>query len=207
MEKNIKIAIADDHNVSIEGITTILNCLDYAEVVFVASNGKEVIEKLETIVPDIILMDVQMPIMDGIEATKEITRCYPQIKVIGISYFSDQIPYIQSMINAGAKGFVSKNINIKNINDMITNILNGEIYFSPDVSALIFRSQQNIFDKTKWDNKKIKTHFTSFIEDSDRKQNFRNDIPHQGQIFGLQYRHNAPSQYVAQESFKTKGKV
>jgi len=161
MEKNIKIAIADDHNVSIEGITTILNCLDYAEVVFVASNGKEVIEKLETIVPDIILMDVQMPIMDGIEATKEITRCYPQIKVIGISYFSDQIPYIQSMINAGAKGFVSKNINIKNINDMITNILNGEIYFSPDVSALIFRSQQNIFDKTKWDNKKIKTHFTS----------------------------------------------
>jgi two-component system, NarL family, response regulator DegU len=85
--KKLKIAIADDHNVSLSGMKAILNCLDYIEVVIEASNGKELIEKLKNTVPDIILMDVQMPIINGIEATKEIARTHPFVKIIGVYNF------------------------------------------------------------------------------------------------------------------------
>jgi len=140
--KKVKIAIADDHSVSIEGVKALMNFLDNIEVVIEAFNGKDLLEKLETIIPDIILMDVRMPGLDGIDATRDITRLYPQIKVIGMSYYSNEIPFIQHMINAGAKGFVSKNIRVVDIENMVKNLLNEEPYFSSDILKLLLKTKQ-----------------------------------------------------------------
>jgi len=149
MEKTkLKIAIADDHKISIEGMKVLLETFDYIEVVIEAFNGKELLEKLENIRPEIILMDVRMPLMDGIEATKIISKQYPEIKVIGISYLCSGF-LVKSMMNVGAKGFISKDLRMVDYEEMFTKIFNGQVYFSKDILALLLNYEQNNFYKNK----------------------------------------------------------
>lgn len=90
-----------------------------------------------------------MPLMDGIIATREIVKLYPQIVIIGTSFFTDDITIIREIIKAGAKGFISKNIKINDIPHMLRAIDEGRIYYSPDVQKFI---NDNIFLKPSKDN-------------------------------------------------------
>lgn len=104
----IKIAITDDYEVFREGVKAILENDEHIEILFEANNGKELLEKLEIALPDIIIMDLKMPVMDGIEATPLVKKKYPAIKVLVVTMYEDE-KFIRRLMEAGASGYLLKN--------------------------------------------------------------------------------------------------
>ena len=113
-----KVIIVDDHRMFREGLRKILTIEGIADVLAEASNGKEFLEILDKNLPDLILMDISMPEMDGIEATKKALLLHPHLNVIALSSFGDE-KYYYSMIEAGAKGFVLKTAGIMELKNAI----------------------------------------------------------------------------------------
>lgn len=130
--KKIKISIVDDHNLFRNGLKLLLNSESKVSVVSEAENGKEFIENISSSIPDIVLMDINMPQMDGIEATEWLNENYPEVKVIALSMFGEE-EYYYKMINAGAKGFLLKNSEIDEVTDAIFEVQKGNSYFSQEL--------------------------------------------------------------------------
>ncbi|HEY4785540.1 MAG TPA: response regulator transcription factor, partial [Bacteroidales bacterium] len=105
--KNINLIIVDDHRLFRNGLKALLKELDYIGEVAEASNGKEFLGYLAANKVDMALVDINMPVMNGIEATREAMLKYPELKIIALSMLSDEDYYFK-MINAGAKGFILK---------------------------------------------------------------------------------------------------
>jgi len=127
-----KIIIADDHRMFRESLRKILTIEKVAEVLAEASNGVELLELLDQYRPDIILMDIAMPAMDGIEATKKALEKQPDVKVLTLSSFGDE-KYYFSMVEAGAKGFVLKNSGLIELQNAIAEIAKGGSWFSTEL--------------------------------------------------------------------------
>ena len=108
MKPKINIAIAEDHTLIRNGTISFLEKYSEFTVLFGAENGRDLMNKLETSIPDVLLLDISMPVMDGIEALQLIQVKYPQIKVIMYSSHYDRF-YIKETIKEGAVGFLSKN--------------------------------------------------------------------------------------------------
>lgn len=136
MKKRIHLGIADDHLVLRQGLISLLKEYDHLNIVLSVNNGKELMEELKKTKPDIILLDIEMPLMNGREALEKITIHYPKIKVIMISqYFTDA--YIIEFIKNGACGFLPKNCDIEKIVDAIQLVHeNGEYYDNKVSSAM-----------------------------------------------------------------------
>jgi DNA-binding NarL/FixJ family response regulator len=141
----IKIIIADDHRMFRESLRKILTIEKVVEVLAEASNGIELLELLNQYQPDIILMDISMPGMDGIEATKKALVKQPDVKVLTLSSFGDEKYYFH-MVESGAKGFVVKNAGIVELQNAITEVAKGGSWFS---SELIQKVIANINTKPK----------------------------------------------------------
>jgi len=136
----IRIAIIDDHDLFREGIKLVLNQIDEFEVVFDHANGLNFIEFLKNSIPDIVLMDINMPEIDGIETTKKAIDLFPELKIIALSMFSDTLHYSQ-MINAGVRGFVLKKTKKHELQQAIIEVYNGGVYFSQEIiQKLTFQS-------------------------------------------------------------------
>jgi len=144
-----KLIIVDDHVIFRKGLFTILNEIDFVKVVGEASNGNEVLELLKKQQADIILMDIKMPVMDGIEATKKVTSKYPDIKVIALTMF-EEISYFNKMIEAGASGFLLKKTTSEELEKAINLVLMDESYFSEE-----FMSSVNMHLKPKQKNPSV----------------------------------------------------
>jgi len=127
----IKVIIVDDHVIFRKGLIAILNEIDDVKVVGEASNGHEAINLLKKQATDIILMDIKMPVMDGLEATEKITEKYPEIRIIALTMF-EEISYFNKMIEAGASGFLLKKTNVDELEIAIHNVFNGDSYFSEE---------------------------------------------------------------------------
>src|SRR4249920_3131354 len=106
MEK-IKVLIADDHRVVREGLAAILKTKDDILIVGEAQDGMEAVEKVKTLVPDVVLMDVSMPRMGGVEATRQIKREFPHIGIVALTMYDEQ-QYIFDLVRAGATGYLLK---------------------------------------------------------------------------------------------------
>lgn len=126
---NSKIIIVDDHKLFREGIRFVIKQMEGIEVIGEAANGRELLTVLETNEPDLILMDISMPDIDGIEATRRAIELLPDLKVLALSMFCDQEYYIK-MIHAGAKGFVLKESGMEELEIAINAILAGNHFFS-----------------------------------------------------------------------------
>lgn len=131
MEK-IKITLVDDHALFRNGLKILLNANTEMQVISEASNGKEFLNTIEEEQPDIVLMDINMPIMDGVEATQMATERYPEVKIIALSMFGEE-DYYYKMINAGVKGFILKNSEINEVIEAIKQVFNGNSYFSQEL--------------------------------------------------------------------------
>ncbi|MFT3737403.1 MAG: response regulator transcription factor [Breznakibacter sp.] len=134
-----KIIIVDDHRLFRESICKIIVQEQIGNVVAEASNGKELLNLLKTFEPDIVLMDIAMPEMDGIEATKKALAMQPGLKILTTSSFSDQ-KYYFSMLEAGAKGFLLKTAGIFELRNAIAEIAKGNSWFSPELLQGVIKS-------------------------------------------------------------------
>ena len=117
----IKIILVDDHNIFRESLKRLLESEKIGKVVAEAKNGKEFIEIISNITPDIVLMDIAMPIMDGIEATRKAIEIKPALQVLALSMYGDE-KYYQKMIESGVKGFIIKNADIKELEQAIKRV-------------------------------------------------------------------------------------
>ncbi|MBU8893106.1 MAG: response regulator transcription factor [Bacteroidales bacterium] len=129
--KKINIIVAEDHEFFRKGLIMVLNEIDFINVAGEASNGKELIDLLKTTAADIILTDIKMPVMDGIEATKIIKTLYPDIKVIVLSLHGDE-EYLRKMIEIGVHGFILKNTNKEGLERALNFVKEGKQYFSEE---------------------------------------------------------------------------
>lgn len=137
----IRLVIADDHEIFRKGLRIILNELDEVKVVGEAQNGHELFEILKHQDAELVLMDIRMPVMDGIEATKKIVEKYPHIKVIALTMF-EEISYFNQMIEAGADGFLLKKTNKDELQRAITQVMQGDNYFSEEFISNVNRNQR-----------------------------------------------------------------
>jgi DNA-binding NarL/FixJ family response regulator len=132
MEDKLKIFIVDDHEFFRSGLKMVINKLKYAKVTGEAANGRDFLELLAKDEPDIVLIDIQMPLMNGIEATRQALEEYPDLKIVALTMFDDE-EYVQSMIDAGAKGFLLKNITKDILDQALQAIQAGKNYYSPEL--------------------------------------------------------------------------
>jgi len=134
-----RIIIVDDHRMFRESLRKILTIEKVAEVVAEAANGKEFLSLLDQHTPDLVLMDIAMPELNGIEATKLGIEKQPDLKVLCLSSFGDE-KYYFNMVEAGAKGFVLKNAGINELENAIRDVANGGSWFSSELLQKIIVS-------------------------------------------------------------------
>lgn len=143
--QKLKIYLVDDHKLFREGLKLLLSTQDFVHHIYEASNGVEFIETLSFVDCDIVLMDIEMPGMSGIEATQVAMRMKPDLKVIVLSMYGEE-QYYYKMIDAGAKGFLLKNSGIENVVTAIKKVAEGENFFSEELLVNILN---NIRDNNK----------------------------------------------------------
>ncbi len=131
MEK-IKIIITDDHQLFRNGLKILLNAFPEFEVIGEASNGEEFLQILQNTQADIALMDINMPEMDGIEATRRGLKMNPDIQIIALSMYGEE-EYYYKMVDAGAKGFLVKDSDISEVKEAILTVRKGGSYFSQEL--------------------------------------------------------------------------
>jgi DNA-binding NarL/FixJ family response regulator len=128
----MKIFIVDDHKIFREGLKLLLSTRGFVREVHEASSGREFIKKLATTDCDVVLMDIEMPEMNGIDATVQAMKMRPNLKIIVLSMYGDE-QYYYKMIDAGAKGFMLKNSGIDKVVAAIQKVSRGESYFSEEL--------------------------------------------------------------------------
>jgi DNA-binding NarL/FixJ family response regulator len=133
---NIKVLLADDHKIVRDGIKLMLEPQAGIDVVAEAENGKQALKKLQDQVVDLVVMDINMPEMDGINATKVIKEKYPDMKVLALTMSNDDL-HIRQMIQAGASGYIMKSAGRNELKDAIYTIMDGKHYFSDEATQSI----------------------------------------------------------------------
>src|SRR5574341_1691090 len=134
--ERIKVLIADDHRVVREGLAAILKTKENIEVVGEAQDGQEAVEKARALLPDVIMMDVSMPLMGGVEATRIIKREFPHIGIVALTMYEEQ-QYIFDLVRAGATGYLLKDSESSQIVAAIRAIYRGESLIHPSVASKI----------------------------------------------------------------------
>ncbi|MDH4471506.1 MAG: response regulator transcription factor [Fluviicola sp.] len=137
----IKIVIADDHQLIIDGIKSLLANENTVQIVGEAKNGEELLRTGLLINPDLILMDLGMPIMDGIEASRKIKKDFPAIKILVLTTYADQ-KNIKEMLKIGVDGYLLKDAGKDQFIEAIHTIMNEKPYFDPRVTAVVMKSLQ-----------------------------------------------------------------
>lgn len=124
MSERIKVLIVDDHTLFRQGLQKLLEAYEEIQVVAEASNGKEAIAKVDEVFPDLVLMDIKMPQMDGLECIGLIKEKHPDLNIIVLSMYDDA-EYVLKAINAGASGYMEKNISADRLVDTIKQVQDG----------------------------------------------------------------------------------
>lgn len=153
MLKKYRILIVDDHTLLREGLNTIVTSSPEMEVVGGAENGLIAVKLAAELKPDLILMDINMPIMNGTEALISIKKRYPEIKIIMLTAHKAE-EYIRESLHAGADGYVLKNSTRAELLSAIQKVLNGKSYLSPEVSEQIlneYMGKATVPTASAWD--------------------------------------------------------
>ena len=152
MQYNIRLVIADDHEIFRDGLALMLSRQHDVVLAGQAGNGRQLLELVAREKPDIVMTDIKMPIMDGIEATRLLLQQYPDLKIIALSMF-DEENLIVDMLEAGAKGYLLKNADKQEILDAINNVSEDRTYYCRHTSArlasMIVKSKFNPYKKSE----------------------------------------------------------
>ncbi|MBW2096641.1 MAG: response regulator transcription factor [Deltaproteobacteria bacterium] len=134
----IRIVIADDHRIIREGLRSLLNEEPGLEVVGHAKNGREAVRLVRELSPDVVLLDVTMPDLNGIEAAGQIVTEYPRVKVIALSMHKDE-HFVAGMLLAGASGYLLKDCSLDELAGAIRSVIQGGLYLSPGITPLVVK--------------------------------------------------------------------
>lgn len=129
----IKIVVADDHHILLDGLKALLQKQKDMDVVGLYGNGLDLYNAVPTVSPHIVLTDINMPGMNGQELTTKLKQDYPQVSVIVLS-MHDDIGHIMELIEAGASGYLLKNVNDKELLEAIRTVVSGKVYFCSEVA-------------------------------------------------------------------------
>ena len=138
MSDRIRIFIVDDHEIFRNGLKMVINKSTVARITGEASNGKEFLELYDPAYSDIVLMDIEMPVMNGIDASREILSKFPEVKIIALTMFNED-DYVQSMIDAGVQGFLIKNVTKETLEKAIRTVHDGGNYYSEELFRFFTR--------------------------------------------------------------------
>ena len=134
----ISVLIADDHMIMRDGLKALLKNAEDVDIVGEVADGKEAVKKAEELCPDVIVMDLTMPIMSGIEATRKITEKNPDIKILTLSMLQDK-ECVMECLKSGAKGYLIKNCAAEELLNAIRTLANGKSYLCPKVTDLLIQ--------------------------------------------------------------------
>ena len=135
-EQPIKIFLADDHTIVRQGLAKLLEAEPHIKVVGEAQDGREAVSKGQKLNPDIVIMDIAMPLLNGIEATRQIKKLLPQTKIIILSMHSHD-RYISELISLGASGYLLKDSTGVEIIKAVSAAVKGDVYLSPSISRRV----------------------------------------------------------------------
>jgi DNA-binding NarL/FixJ family response regulator len=152
MNNKTKVVIVDDHDMFREGLKALLNNTKTIEVIATAGSGKEFLDILNHHSPDAVLMDVSMPGMGGMEATKLSLAAFPDLKILALSMFGDEENYYK-MVSAGVKGFVLKTAPVSELENAILAVSGNGNYFSNELLRQIIASMGDKSQKAETNNK------------------------------------------------------
>ena len=142
----IRVLLADDHAIVRQGLRLILSAHSDLEVVGEAANGNEAVELAKKLHPDIVLIDVAMPDVNGIEATKRMVQAEPRLKVLVLSMHKEAV-YVREILRAGARGYILKDAIDTELLNAVRSVARGDGYISPAVSgALLSDYRKNVTD-------------------------------------------------------------
>ncbi|MFC2002237.1 response regulator [Chloroflexota bacterium] len=142
MDKKIRVLVVDDHTIVRDGICALLALAGDIDLVGEAANGSEAIKMVKELEPDVVLMDVAMPIMGGLEATRRIRKEFPRTRVLILTQY-DEKEYVFPIIEAGASGFISKAAASSELAIGIRSVFQGDSYLSPQIAKLLVEDYQH----------------------------------------------------------------
>jgi two-component system response regulator NreC len=134
--QSIRVLLADDHRVVLSGFRSMLDAQADIEVIGEAGNGREAVEHAERLHPDVVVMDVTMPVLNGIEAVRQIVKAVPAVRVLALSMHKDAV-YVREMLRAGAKGYLLKDCQESDLLSAVRAVYSGKGWLSPDVSDAV----------------------------------------------------------------------
>lgn len=136
-----KIILVDDHSLFREGIKLLIENEGYGEIIAEAENGRQFIDLLQIHQPDLVIMDIEMPVMNGLDATREAMKLFPDLRILVLTMLSERQNYID-FVNAGAMGFVLKTSGKQEFEKAIKTIAEGGSYFSNELLRQLLMQQQ-----------------------------------------------------------------
>ena len=148
MSGAIRVLLVDDHQLILDGLKSLLKESDNLVVAGEANNGREAIRLLDILNVDVVLMDIDMPVMNGIDALKEIKRIKPMAKVIILSMHNES-GMIRNLLGIGADGYLLKSTSQDELIRAITKVAHGDKYFSADVTLSLLNPSQSTFQSSK----------------------------------------------------------
>jgi two-component system, NarL family, response regulator LiaR len=141
-ENKIRIMIVDDHSVVRSGLSAFLDVVPDLELVGEAENGEQAITRAALLSPDVILMDLMMPVMDGVTAIRQIKSKLPSIQLIALTSFQED-ELVQNALKAGAIGYLMKNVSARELAEAIRAAVRGKMTLSPEAAQALFHATQN----------------------------------------------------------------
>ena len=140
----IRVLLADDHNVVRQGLRMLLEAQPDIEVVGEAENGRQAVQLAKSLAPDIMLLDVAMPLLNGLEATRQITRDFPKTRVLVLSTYCED-DYVKQLTEEGASGYLVKQTAATDLIKAIRETYKGNAFFSPSISKRLLEHCRDVF--------------------------------------------------------------
>jgi two-component system response regulator NreC len=135
-QMSIRIILADDHKITRQGLRSLIDENDDMEVIAEAENGRDAVDLAGQLKPDVVIMDVSMPDLNGVEATRQIVQDNPQMKIIALSMHSDTL-FVSEMLKSGASGYLLKDCAFEELEQAIRTVTESKAYLSPSISGII----------------------------------------------------------------------
>jgi two-component system response regulator NreC len=153
---SIRILLADDHKITREGLRSLLDNQQDMEVVAEAEDGRTAVSLVREVVPSVVIMDVSMPDLNGVEATRQIIAQFPDVKIIGLSMHSDTL-FVTEMLKSGASGYLLKDCAFDELALAIRTVVAGKTYLSPSISGVVVDDYLHRLSKADFSDSEVLT--------------------------------------------------